>query len=151
MNRTERSPEPTQTARVVVVDDNDAVRDMFALGFNIAGYTAIPAQSELELQRELAQGRPDALVIDLQRSETDGLDLLSRVRARQNLRHMPIVFLSGRDADDLRDEALARGADLFALRPIGVIELTNRLAELMQSGRQRRKREAHILRLRRTG
>jgi DNA-binding response OmpR family regulator len=121
------------SARVVVVDDNAPVRQMLALALETAGFAVCEASTEIELQRILAQTRPDALIIDLQRSEAEGLQLLARMRARPALRGVPILFLSGSDADDLERHTIQAGADWFGLRPLGMLELQNRVAELVAS------------------
>src|SRR5579859_6066271 len=116
---------------VVLVDDNASVRQMLALAIETAGFDVFEATTELDLQRLLAQHRPDALLIDLQRSAADGLHLLNRLRSRQSLREMPILFLAGTEDDHFREEALQAGADYFGLRPLGMIELQNELMKLV--------------------
>jgi len=158
MTPSEHSHTPEYSGRVVVVDDNDGVRQMLALALETAGFDVLEAITLLDLQRYLAHTRPDALVIDLQRSEADGLHLLERMRARQSLRDVPILFLSGSDADDFRFQAIAAGADWFALRPLGMIELQTRVGELIRAGRSpaavrhgRHKRARQVVQLKRTG
>jgi DNA-binding response OmpR family regulator len=123
---------PTEyTGCVLVVDDNDQVRQMLSLALETAGFTVLEASTQLEAQLRLAHTRPDALVLDLQRSETDGLNLLTLVRARQSLADMPVVFLAGTGARDFRSQALNAGADWFGLRPVGMLELQQHVAKLI--------------------
>jgi DNA-binding response OmpR family regulator len=139
MNNSEHSREvPANryiTGCVLVVDDNDQVRQMLSLALDTAGFDVVEASTQLELQRRLTHTRPDALILDLQRSQADGLDLLSRMRARHNLHDVPIVFLAGCEDDDFRWQALRAGADWFALRPLGMVELQTRISELIRHGR----------------
>lgn len=119
------------------------MRQMLALALETAGFAVREAATEIELQRILARTRPDALLIDLQRSEKEGLQLVARMHARASLRGVPILFLSGSDADDFRGQALQAGADWFGLRPLGMLDLQARVAELIaprtaqQTGKQR--------------
>ena len=127
---------PTEYAGcVLVVDDNDQVRQMLSLALERAGLTVLEASTQLEAQLRLAHTRPDALVLDLQRSETDGFNLLTLVRARQSLDNLPIVFLAGSDEDDFRSQALNAGADWFGLRPLGMLELRAHVGKLICYGR----------------
>jgi DNA-binding response OmpR family regulator len=156
MTQPEHSQAPANSGCVVVIDDNDALRQMLSLALETVGFDVVGARTQLDLQRVLAHNRPDALVIDLQRSEADGLDLLLRLRARQSMSDVPIVFLSGSEADDFRHQAMASGADWFGLRPLGMIELQNRVAELVRHGRAAAhpapaKRAPRIVNLKRTG
>ncbi len=157
MNQTEHSQTPEYSGSVVVLDDSDNLRHMLSLALETAGFDVVAAGTQLDLQRYLVDKRPDALVINLQRSEADGLDLLVRMRARQSLRNVPILFLAGSDAEDFRYQAISAGADWFGLRPLGMIELQNRISELIRSGRpvartQRPGQKRHlVLQLKRTG
>jgi DNA-binding response OmpR family regulator len=109
---------------------------MLALTLETAGFEVLEASTELELQRLLAHRRPDALLIDLQRSHTVGLRLLGRMRSRASLREVPLLFLAGTDDPDLRKQALGTGADWFGLRPLGMIELQDRVIELVRRRRR---------------
>ena len=146
MSSSEHSPQQQTEHRpvVAVIDDNAGLRQMLALALETAGFAVREATTEIELQRVLAHIRPDALVVDLQRSEADGLQLVERLRARPSLRDVPILFLSGSDVDDFRRQAHRAGADWFGLRPLGMLELQCRVAELIGSHRtsqgDRRKR-----------
>lgn len=120
---------------VVVVDDQDDLRQMLCLALDTAGFHTLEIGTQLELQRRLAHTQPDALVLNLQRSEADGLALLTRLRARQNLSTIPILFLSGVDDLEFRFDVICAGADWFGVLPIGMIELQNRVADLIRNGR----------------
>src|SRR5690349_435913 len=98
MTDSEHSLQPASSGTVVVVDDNPNVRQMMSLALRTAGFDVFEAASQIDLQRWLAYNQPDALVIDLQRPEADGLGLLVRMRARRALRDVPILFLAGSDA-----------------------------------------------------
>ena len=138
MNDFEHSLQPDYSGRVVVVDDNPNVRQMMTLALRTAGFDVFEAATQIDLQRWLAYNQPDALVIDLQRPEADGLGLLARMRARPELRDVPILFLAGSDAEDFRYQAITAGADWFRLRPLGMIDLQNQVATMIESGRPAR-------------
>jgi DNA-binding response OmpR family regulator len=104
---------------------------MLALALETAGFAVCEAGTEIELQRVLARTRPDALLIDLQRSEREGLQLVARMHARVSLRGVPILFLAGSDDGDFRRQALEAGADWFGLRPVGLLDLQAQVAELI--------------------
>jgi two-component system, chemotaxis family, chemotaxis protein CheY len=100
MTTSEHSSPTTFTGCVLVVDDNDQVRQMLSITLGTAGFTVLEASTQLEAQLRLAHTRPDAMVVDLQRPETDGLNLLALVRARRSLGDLPIVFLAGSEEGD---------------------------------------------------
>jgi DNA-binding response OmpR family regulator len=129
-----------QSGCVLLVDDNAQVRQMLCLALETAGFNVVEAGTQLELQRRLVGLRPDVMVLDLQRSEADGLDLLSRMRARQNLCDVPIVFLASDDDDEFRWQVQCAGADWFGLRPLGMLELQSQVSRLIRHGRPKAQR-----------
>jgi DNA-binding response OmpR family regulator len=136
MSCVEHSPTQTEHAPcVVVVDDNPGLRQMLALALETAGFAVREAGTEIELQRILTHIRPDALLIDLQRSEADGLQLIARMHARPSLRGVPILFLAGTDTDEFRQQAQRAGADWFGLRPLGMLDLQAHVTELVDRHR----------------
>jgi DNA-binding response OmpR family regulator len=135
MTTSEHSTQNDYAGCVLVVDDNYQVRQLLAMALETAGFTVLEAATQLEAQLRLAHTRPDALIVDLQRSETDGLNLLTLVRARQSLDNMPVVFLAGSDDEDFRWQALGAGADWFGLRPVGMLELQHHVGTLIRHGR----------------
>ena len=156
MNRSEHSRESEYSACVFVVDDNDDLRQMLCVALEAAGFDVIQARTPVELRGRLAEAQPDALVIDLQRSEADGLAMLSSVRARQALRDVPILFLSGSDDDEFHLRAISAGADWVGVRPLGMLELRKQVADLVRHGRPvpqvvRPKRRPPLIQLKRTG
>ena len=128
-------PSAATSQRVLVVDDNEPVRRLLALALETAGFAVVEARTHAEAEQRLLHERPDAVVLDLQRAEQDGLELLERVRACPTLKTVPVVFLAGCDNDELRWRAMRTGADWFGLRPLGMVELTKRVRKLVRTGR----------------
>jgi two-component system OmpR family response regulator len=108
---------------------------MLSLALKTAGFHVIAAGTQQQAQHRLAHIRPDALVLNLQRSKADGLDLLLSVRARPDLSSVPIVFLAGSDLDNFRWQVINAGADWFGLRPLRMRDLKKRLRLLIRMGR----------------
>jgi DNA-binding response OmpR family regulator len=128
------SSKTEHSGRVLVVDDNDPVRHLLRLELQTAGFEVLEAATQLDLQRRLATTRPDALLLDLQQS-AEGYGLLIRMRARQTLRDVPIVYLAAFEDDDFRQQTLRAGADWFGSRPLAMVELRTRLRDLIRNGR----------------
>jgi DNA-binding response OmpR family regulator len=151
-------PQPVTSRRVLVIDDHEPVRKLLTLAFETAGFEVVEATTQGEAQRRLDDTQPDAVVLDLQRSEQDGLDLLQQVRARPTLERVPVVFLAACGDDDLHWQAVRAGADWFGLRPLGMVELTQRVKKLLRTGRPTlkaiagtRRKRVHIRNLKRVG
>src|SRR5713226_6534219 len=134
-NTSEHSDQSEKRGCILLVDDDDQVCQMLSLALSTAGFDVVVAGTQQQAQHRLEHSRPDALVLNLQRSETDGLDALRRLRARQDLSHVPIVFLAGCASEDFRWRAIRAGADWFGLRPLAMLELKKHIRQLIRRGR----------------
>jgi DNA-binding response OmpR family regulator len=139
MTHSEHSYASRYTGCVLVVDDDERVRQLLSLALATVGFDVVEAGTQRQAQRRLARTRPAALVLNLQRSVADGLDMLHSMRARQDLADVPIVFLAGCAGNDFRWHVIRAGADWFGLRPLGMIELRGRVGQLVCTGRPRLK------------
>jgi DNA-binding response OmpR family regulator len=133
MSKTSEHSEPRRC--VLLVDDDDQVRQMYSLALTTAGFDVVAASTPQQAHDRLKYARPDTLVLNLQRSEADGLDVLRRMRARRDLSHVPIVFLAGCGSEEFRWRAMRAGADWFGLRPLPMIELKKNIRQLIRGGR----------------
>jgi CheY-like chemotaxis protein len=68
-------------------------------------------------------GRPDLLILDISMPEVTGIDVLEYVRRNNQWKDMPIIMLSSEATDVQVDEALAKGADAYAFKPVMIDEL----------------------------
>jgi DNA-binding response OmpR family regulator len=134
-NNSEHSPHSENSCRVLLVDDDEQVRQMLALALSTAGFDVVTAGTQRQAVHRVKHARPDVLVVNLQRSEADGLAAVRRLRARQDLADVPIVFLAGCASEDFRRHVIRAGADWFGLRPLGMIELKKRIDQLIRGGR----------------
>jgi two-component system KDP operon response regulator KdpE len=111
-------------AKILVVDDERAIRKLLRMGLTTQDYEVLEAtdgKSALEL---LAQ-KPDLVILDLGLPDIQGLDLLRTIRARNE--SVPIVVLSSRGDEAGKVEALDLGADDYVTKPFGMDELLARM------------------------
>jgi len=122
--------------RVLVLDDDDQVRDMLCVALEVVGFETVEADSGWDACRRLLSGSPlDALVIDLTRAHFHGLDVLHYVRTHAGLQHLPVVFLATQTDPDLRWRAQLNGADAFFAKPLSMRELQATVGTLVNDGR----------------
>src|SRR5690349_6968376 len=93
--------------RILLVDDEPAVRELLRITFEGAHVSVAEAGSGEEALAEIARELPDAVVLDLRMPGIDGADLCRRLRRDGRTRGLPIVVLSGADAADLERARLA--------------------------------------------
>lgn len=121
--------------RVLVVEDDEILRDGLFSGLQLEGMTVDAVENCEDARAALCSGDHEAVVLDIALPDGSGLDLLREWR-RQGLA-VPILVLTARDFVEDRVEGLDRGADDYLGKPFDLIELAARLRALRRraSGR----------------
>jgi two-component system response regulator MprA len=116
--------------RILVVDDEPAVRDALDRALRLEGYRVELAADGNEALDALAAAAPDAMVLDLLMPHVDGLEVCRRLRALGD--KTPVLVLTARDqvADKVR--GLDAGADDYLVKPFALDELKARLRALLR-------------------
>lgn len=111
---------PPATVRILVIDDDDALRETLADGLRARGHevTAAGADVAPKLVRERSH---DVLVTDLRMPEIDGISLLSL--SKQIVPDRPVIVMTAFGAVDTAVESLRKGAFHYLLKPFKVAEL----------------------------
>jgi two-component system, OmpR family, response regulator MprA len=120
----------TPTASVMVVDDEPGVRAALERALRIERYDVRLAGDGAEALALLADGSPDAIVLDVAMPEIDGLEVCRRLRATGD--RTPVLMLTARDAVDDRVAGLDAGADDYLVKPFALRELQARLRALLR-------------------
>ena len=116
--------------RVLVVDDDRAVRDALRRALALAGYEVRAAEGGAEAIEAVVQEVPDAVVLDIGMPDIDGLEVCRRLRSAGD--RVPILMLTARDAVADRIDGLDAGADDYLVKPFDVGELKARLRALLR-------------------
>jgi two-component system response regulator MprA len=117
-------------ARVLVVDDEPAVRRALERALRMEHYDVSLAADGQEALDSIATGSPDAIVLDIAMPRLDGLEVARRMRRAGD--HTPILMLTARDAIDDRVVGLDVGADDYLVKPFALKELQARLRALLR-------------------
>jgi len=116
--------------RILVVDDDRAVRDALRRALTLAGYEVQAVDDGEQALEQISQSLPDAVVLDIGMPGIDGLEVCRHVRRLGN--RVPILMLTARDAVADRIDGLDVGADDYMVKPFDVGELKARLRALMR-------------------
>jgi two-component system phosphate regulon response regulator PhoB len=122
-------------ARVMVVDDDDAIRDMVAAMLEAVGLIVTVAASAEEALEHLREGAFELIVIDWSMPRMTGLELCRALRQRPGLAALPILFLTANTSSSDMVEAFAAGADDYVVKPFRAPELGARIFSLLRRGR----------------
>ena len=113
---------------ILVVDDDQAVRDSLARSLHYSGWEVTTAGDGIEALARLSALRPDAVIMDVMMPRLDGLETTRSLRASGN--DVPILVLTARDAIGDRVDGLDAGADDYMAKPFSFEELQARLRAL---------------------
>lgn len=108
--------ETTARHKVLMVDDDPDVRNSVARGLRHSGFDVRVAVDGRDALTQLAADEPDALVLDVQMPELDGVAVVTALRALGN--DIPICVLSARDTVNDRIAGLEAGADDYLTKPL---------------------------------
>jgi len=120
----ERVVVPVNLARVLLIDPSPSSRTTLIAGLAGLHFAVDEASSAADALQRLAGERIDIVLLDLDRPDAVGPDLIENVRRRWRL---PIVVLSARPGDDGLVDAFDRGADDYVAKPVNLAKLAARL------------------------
>ena len=136
LERLEKSaPRTGAHYRVLIVEDNAFIRDMFVYGVGRyfggqhATVTVEVAENGEEAWKKLSAGPCDLAIVDHYLPVLDGSALIARIRREARLSGLPLVGMSG-GGDEVREEMLGAGADLFLGKPVVLRDLFRTLERL---------------------
>jgi two-component system response regulator MprA len=116
--------------RVLVVDDDRAVRDSLRRSLEFNEFEVVTAADGAEALAVIGNVAPDAIVMDVMMPRLDGIEATKSLRAAGN--HVPILVLTARDAVSDRVDGLDAGADDYLTKPFALEELLARLRALLR-------------------
>jgi two-component system, OmpR family, response regulator MprA len=120
----------TERPRILVVDDDRAVRESLRRSLEFNGYAVALAEDGAQALASIAGQPPDALVIDVMMPRLDGIETTRALRSAGN--DLPILVLTARDSVGDRVEGLDAGADDYLTKPFALEELLARLRALLR-------------------
>lgn len=110
--------------RVLVVDDELAIRRFLRTSLQAHGYTILEAHAGEEALSDVVSKRPDIVILDIGLPDISGIEVTKRIREWSDI---PILILSVRDQEKDKIAALDAGADDYLTKPFGLGELMARM------------------------
>ncbi|MEU3567903.1 response regulator transcription factor [Kitasatospora sp. NPDC036755] len=118
------------SARLLVVDDEPALRDALESSLAFEGYEVATATDGYEALESVERDRPDLVLLDIMMPRMDGLTAVRRMRSRGDT--VPVLMLTARDAVGDRVTGLDVGADDYLAKPFELDELLARVRALLR-------------------
>ena len=117
-------------AHLLVVDDEPNIVELLSASLRFAGYEVSTAANGTEALKKAREVDPDLVVLDVMMPGLDGFDVVRRLRADD--RHVPVLFLTARDAVEDKVKGLQTGGDDYVTKPFSLDELVARVRALLR-------------------
>jgi two-component system, OmpR family, phosphate regulon response regulator PhoB len=123
-----------KVSRVLVVDDEQAIRDFLARGLREEGFSVDAVADVATARGKLTSAPPELVLLDVNLAGDDGLGLLSDIRRSSDI---PVILLTGKGSETDRILGLKMGADDYVVKPFSLGELSARIESVLRRSKPR--------------
>ena len=119
-------------AHILIAEDERDIRDLIEFTLKVVAGHQVTAASNGEEAYKLAQtAQPDLIMLDMRMPKMNGLETCEALKANEDVKHIPVVFLSAKAQDDQMDAGLEAGAIGFINKPFAPDELIGQVSEIL--------------------
>ena len=119
--------------RILIVDDDDDVREVLSRVLRTAGYEVQEAGHAFAAVCALVREGADLILTDIKMPIVDGFDFIRELKAHEDTRRVPVVAVTGFDSPERRATALAAGCVGYITKPIDTGEFLNQVAKCLHA------------------
>ena len=119
--------------KVLVVDDDPEIVTFLSTLLELEGIESSVATSAAAALEQLAQMRPDLVLLDIAMPDRDGIDLCKELKRDPRTAEVPVFVVSARPGKDVVERALAAGAEEFIRKPFENAELITRIRDRLST------------------
>jgi len=118
-------------AKILIAEDERDIRDLITFTLRYAGHDVVQAANGEEAYSLAQQELPHLVLMDVRMPKMTGYDACRAMKANDQTKHIPVVFLSAKGQDSEVQAGLEVGAADYILKPFGPDLLVKRVAELL--------------------
>ena len=118
--------------KILVVDDESAIRDMLRVALEMAEYNVIEASNAQDAHALIVDEKPDLILMDWMMPGTSGIELARRLKRDEVTADIPIIMLTAKGEEDNKIQGLEVGADDYITKPFSPRELVARLKAVLR-------------------
>jgi len=122
----------SRARRILIVDDESAIREMIAMALELAGYDTLQASDAKTAHSIIVDEQPDMMLLDWMMPGTSGIELARRLRADPATKDLPIIMLTAKADEDNKVQGLEAGIDDYITKPFSPKELIARLKAVLR-------------------
>lgn len=124
----------TQPAKILIVEDETAIREMIAFTLQQDGYTVLEAADTREAAEQMA-GKPDLILLDWMLPGLSGVEFARRLQRDEESRNIPIIMLTARGEEESKLKGFEAGVDDYVTKPFSTQELLARIRAVLRRAR----------------
>jgi two-component system OmpR family response regulator len=117
-------------AKVLVVDDEEYIRDLVSSALRIAGFESLTAADGSKALAAMTAHDPDLVILDVGLPSIDGFEVCRRIREDGD--DTPVIFLTARDTDEDKVSGFTKGGDDYLTKPFSLEELVARVRAVLR-------------------
>ncbi|MFH0925337.1 MAG: response regulator [bacterium] len=125
-----------QPTKILIVDDDSAIREIIRLSLNLSGYAIVEAQNGLEALKMTITEEPDLIILDIMMPGMSGMEVCKKLKESTITSHIPILMLTARYELEDKVKGLEVGADGYLVKPFDPMELEARVKALIRQVRR---------------
>lgn len=124
--------------RILLVDDEPAILEIFSLLLREAGYRVDTAEHAVAAMCAAVRARPDLVLADIRMPIVDGKGLVAELKSSRDTKDVPVVAITGYDGPGAEDAAYRAGYDGYLTKPIDVRNFPQQVAKFLVNGKTNR-------------
>ena len=118
--------------KILVVEDEQAIREMIGIALRNAGYECLEAADTTQAQAAILAHTPDLVLLDWMLPGLSGVDYARQLRREKLTLHLPVIMLTARTQEEDKVKGLDTGADDYITKPFSTRELLARIKALLR-------------------
>ncbi len=116
---------------ILVAEDEFDIRELIKFSLEFSGYTVVTAPNGKEAVALAKSIVPDLIMLDVRMPLMTGFEACKQIKADENTRHIPVIFLSAKGQDAEIEQGSAMGAEAYILKPFAPDELSEQVTSLL--------------------
>lgn len=118
--------------KILLIDDECAIRDMVRMGLELAGFTCVEAGDTRHALTMVHDEKPDLILLDWMLPGGSGVEFLRRLKKDDLARSVPVIMLTAKTTEDNKIQGLEAGADDYIAKPFAPRELVARINAVLR-------------------
>lgn len=127
------------------VEDDSGIRDIELYALNSAGFETRGFEDGLSAWDTLQTEQPDLIILDVMLPEMDGMELLSKMKASDNYKDIPVILVTAKGQEYDRIHGLELGADDYIVKPFSVMEMVARVKAVLRRSQPQVQKSENLL------